>query len=158
MEIAQSLSIESFSYSWLVNLRPSLDSLDTSLGASLDASFTEMDPTMPPSKRFFQDFNKFYFHTSQTPPPTLVHADELFADGYILPFFVNHSSPTLLATSSQREQNPDKESGDSALVVNQRWHTLGITMRGESRLIRKARFMRRFYIANNQSGNEWRMT
>ncbi|XWS50424.1 hypothetical protein CRYUN_Cryun12cG0086600 [Craigia yunnanensis] len=94
METSQPLSIESFSYSWLVNLKPSLDILDSSLRASLDAcdeaSFIEMDPRMPPSRRFFrnsQDF-KFDFSVSQT-PLTLVHADELFSNGYVLPFFVN---------------------------------------------------------------------
>ena len=94
METSQPLSIESFSYSWLVNLKPSLDSLDSSLRASLDAcdeaSFIEMDPRMPPSRRFFrnsQDF-KFDFPISQT-PLTLVHADELFFNGYVMPFFVN---------------------------------------------------------------------
>ena len=94
METSQPLSIESFSYSWLVNLKPSLDSLDRSLRASLDtcdeASFIEMDPRMPPSRRFFrnsQDF-KFDLPVSQT-PLTLVHADELFSNGYVMPFFVN---------------------------------------------------------------------
>ncbi|XP_038999382.1 probable membrane-associated kinase regulator 6 [Hibiscus syriacus] len=95
MEASQQLSIESFSYSWLVNLKPaSSDGLDGSLRASLDAcdeaSFIEMDPRMPPSNRFFrrsQDF-KFDFPISQA-PLTLVHADELFSDGYIVPFFVN---------------------------------------------------------------------
>ncbi|KAK8473903.1 hypothetical protein V6N13_077363 [Hibiscus sabdariffa] len=97
METSQPLSIESFSYSWLVNLKPSLDGLDGSLRASLDAydeasSFIEMDPRMPPSRRFFrnsQDF-KFDFPISQT-PLTLVHADELFSDGRVMPFFVNPS-------------------------------------------------------------------
>ncbi|KAK8657236.1 hypothetical protein V6N13_035487 [Hibiscus sabdariffa] len=96
METSQPLSIESFSYSWLVNLKPSLDGLDGSLRASLDAydeaSFIEMDPRMPPSRRFCrnsQDF-KFDFPVSQT-PLTLVHADELFSDGRVMPFFVNSS-------------------------------------------------------------------
>ncbi|EEF49024.1 probable membrane-associated kinase regulator 6 [Ricinus communis] len=94
METSQPLSIESFSYSWLVNLKPSLESLDSSLRASLDASdeasFIEMDPRMPPSKRFFrnsQDF-KFDFPTSQS-PLTVVHADELFSNGYVMPIFVD---------------------------------------------------------------------
>lgn len=94
METSQPLSIESFSYSWLVNLKPSLESLDNSLRASLDASdeasFIEMDPRMPPSKRFSrnsQDF-KFDFPISQ-PPLTVVHADELFSNGYVLPLFVD---------------------------------------------------------------------
>jgi hypothetical protein len=94
METSQPLSIESFSYSWLVNLQPSLESLDSSFRASLDASdeasFIEMDPRMPPSKRFFrnsQEF-KFDFPVSQS-PLTLVHADELFSNGYVMPLFVD---------------------------------------------------------------------
>ncbi|KAJ4843379.1 hypothetical protein Tsubulata_032685, partial [Turnera subulata] len=94
METSQPLSIESFSYSWLVNLKSSLDSLDNSLRASFDASdeasFIEMDPKMPPSKRFFvnsQDF-KFDFPISQS-PLALVHADELFSNGYVVPVFVD---------------------------------------------------------------------
>uniref|UniRef100_A0A5B6YSL4 Membrane-associated kinase regulator 6 n=1 Tax=Davidia involucrata TaxID=16924 RepID=A0A5B6YSL4_DAVIN len=93
METSQPLSIESFSYSWLVNLKPSLESLDESLRASLDASdeasFIEMDPKLPPSKRFFrvsQDFN-FDFPISQS-PLTLVHADELISNGFLMPLFV----------------------------------------------------------------------
>ncbi|KAL4281459.1 hypothetical protein GQ457_03G014060 [Hibiscus cannabinus] len=90
MEASQSLSTESFSYSWLVNLKPCLDGVGSSLRASLDASFIEMDPRMPPSKRFFrhsQDF-MFDFPISQ-PPLTLVHADELFSNGYVTPLFLN---------------------------------------------------------------------
>lgn len=94
MENSQTLSIESFSYSWLINLKPSLDSLDNSLRTSLDAydeaSFIEMDPRMPPSKRFIidgQEFN-FDFPVSQS-PLSLVHADELFSNGLISPLFLN---------------------------------------------------------------------
>ncbi|XP_059629132.1 probable membrane-associated kinase regulator 6 [Cornus florida] len=90
METSQSLSIESFSYGWLVNLKPSFDNLDGSLRASIDASdeasFIEMDPNLPPSKRFFigsQDFN-FDLPTSQY-PLTLVHADELISNGFLMP-------------------------------------------------------------------------
>ncbi|KAK8690404.1 hypothetical protein V6N13_073938 [Hibiscus sabdariffa] len=94
MEASKPLSTESFSYSWLVNLKPCLDGVGSSLRASLDAcdeaSFIEMDPMMPPSKRFFrhsQDF-MFDFPISQ-PPLTLVHADELFSNGYVTPLFLN---------------------------------------------------------------------
>ncbi|KAK8513229.1 hypothetical protein V6N13_032478 [Hibiscus sabdariffa] len=117
MEESEPLSIESFSYSWLVNLKPCLDGVDDSQRASLDAcdeaSFIEMDPRMPPSKRFFrhsQDF-KFDFPISQA-PLALLDADELFANGYVMPLFVNplkmeayqlsDSVPTMpIATSSQ---------------------------------------------------------
>ncbi|XP_042985017.1 probable membrane-associated kinase regulator 6 [Carya illinoinensis] len=95
MEASHPLSIESFSYSWLVNLKPSVDlSLDNSFRSSLDASdeasFIEMDPTMTASKRFFrnsQDF-KFDFPISQS-PLAVVHADELFSDGYLMPLFMD---------------------------------------------------------------------
>ncbi|KAG5223494.1 membrane-associated kinase regulator [Salix suchowensis] len=73
MEASQPLSIESFSYSWLVNLKPSLESLDNSFRASLDASD--------------EDF-KFDFPISQS-PLTLVHADELFSNGYVMPLFID---------------------------------------------------------------------
>jgi len=45
---------------------------------------------MPPSKRFFinsQDF-KFDFPTSHSNSLNLVDADELFSNGYLMPFFV----------------------------------------------------------------------
>ncbi|KAK7270453.1 hypothetical protein RIF29_23601 [Crotalaria pallida] len=92
METSQPLSIESFSYSWLENLNPSLESLDSSLRTSFDASdeapFIEMDPRMPPSKRFFKNphDSKFDFPISQS-PLTLVDADDLFSNGYLMPIF-----------------------------------------------------------------------
>ncbi|XP_059304703.1 probable membrane-associated kinase regulator 6 [Lycium ferocissimum] len=90
METSQSLSIESFSYSWLVDMG---DSFRASMDASSDdyeTAFIEMDPTLPPSKRFFnvnpQDLN-FDFPTSES-PLTLVHADELISNGFLMPFFM----------------------------------------------------------------------
>ncbi|XP_022157165.1 probable membrane-associated kinase regulator 6 isoform X2 [Momordica charantia] len=76
---SQGLSIESFSYSWLVNIKSSFRK--TSLD---EASFIEMDPTMPPSKRFFtSDFNFPALAPSPSSLP-LVHADHLISDGYIV--------------------------------------------------------------------------
>ncbi|XP_058773348.1 probable membrane-associated kinase regulator 6 [Vicia villosa] len=99
MEATHPLSIESFSYSCLVNLKPSLDqrldsfsSFRISIDASdeLSSSFIEMDPRMPSSRRFFinsQDF-KFDFPTSQQSSlTTLVDADQLFSNGYLMPLF-----------------------------------------------------------------------
>ncbi|MBA0564103.1 hypothetical protein Golob_009061, partial [Gossypium lobatum] len=122
METSQPLSIESFSYSWLVNLKPSLDSVDSSLRASLDAydeaSFIEMDPRMPPSKRFFrnsQDF-KFDFPISQT-PLTLVHADELFSNGHVMPFFINPSKVEAYEVSGSTSSLPTTTSHAPDLMV-----------------------------------------
>ncbi|KAJ7974111.1 putative Membrane-associated kinase regulator-like protein [Quillaja saponaria] len=121
METSQPISIESFSYSWLVNVKPSFESLDNSLRDSLDpsdeASFIEMDPRMPPSKRFFKnsmDF-KFDFPNSQS-PFTFVHADELFSNGYVMPpvfvdslkmeaYEASEFSPSSLPSSSHPQKD-----------------------------------------------------
>lgn len=96
MDASQPLSIESFSYSWLMNLKPSQEGLDSSLRDSLEspdeASYIEMDPRLPPSKRFYRrsSSHDFRFDFPASPAPlTLVHADELFSGGYVLPIFAN---------------------------------------------------------------------
>ncbi|KAE9589084.1 hypothetical protein Lalb_Chr21g0305311 [Lupinus albus] len=112
MEKSKPFSIESFSYSWLDEMNPSLESQDGSLRTSLDASdeapFIELDPRMPPSKRFFNtshaSITKFDFPISHS-PLTLVDADELFSNGYLMPLFdeslkmevyeASHSNPNL---------------------------------------------------------------
>ncbi|XWS48500.1 hypothetical protein CRYUN_Cryun13aG0083000 [Craigia yunnanensis] len=83
METSQPLSIESFSYNWLTALsEPHLMHV---------MKFPSLRWTQEcHSRRFFrnsQDF-MFDFPISQT-PLTLVHADELFSNGYVMPFFVN---------------------------------------------------------------------
>ncbi|KAI3778170.1 hypothetical protein L2E82_07247 [Cichorium intybus] len=89
MEASESLSIESFSYSWLVNLKPSFESsFRASFDAFDDSNFIEMDPKASASKRFLvfhQDFD-FDLPTLQ---PTCVHADELISNGILVPLFLN---------------------------------------------------------------------
>ncbi|GAB4858376.1 hypothetical protein Ancab_009848 [Ancistrocladus abbreviatus] len=93
-ETSQPVSIESFSYSWLINLKPSLENLSDSFRAALDASdeasFIDMDPRMPPSKRFLRYMEEFDFDlpfSQQSPPATILPADELFSNGVLKPFF-----------------------------------------------------------------------
>ncbi|KAK4734637.1 hypothetical protein R3W88_008898 [Solanum pinnatisectum] len=90
METSQSLSIESFSYSWLVDLGDSFRASMDDSGDDYETAFIEMDPALPPSKRFFnvnpQDLN-FDFPTSES-PLTLVHADELISNGFLMPLFI----------------------------------------------------------------------
>ncbi|KAF5733090.1 hypothetical protein HS088_TW17G00626 [Tripterygium wilfordii] len=75
MEIPQSLAIESFSQSWLTSLNSSLHGLGESLRPSLD------------------HHTPFNFPISQSSDDVhLVHADQLFSDGLIRPFF-NSSTP-----------------------------------------------------------------
>ncbi|KAL1813766.1 hypothetical protein ACET3Z_023831 [Daucus carota] len=91
METSQTLSIESFSYSWLANLKPSFESPGHSFRASLDiydeALFIEIDPNLSSSNRFIRVSQEFNFPISQA-PVTLVHADELISNGLLMPFFV----------------------------------------------------------------------
>ncbi|XP_044467973.1 probable membrane-associated kinase regulator 6 [Mangifera indica] len=123
METSQPISIESFSYRWLVNLKPSLESLDNSLRASFDAcdeaAFIEMDPRMPPSKRFIRnsqaDF-KFDFPSSQT-PIALVDADQLFSNGYVMPLFVDQLKMEAYQVSDSSLPLPSTSSHGSKLVV-----------------------------------------
>ncbi|KAH6784015.1 hypothetical protein C2S52_008974 [Perilla frutescens var. hirtella] len=89
----QTPSIESFSYSWLANLKPSLfeDSLIASMDASDhdESSFIEMDPRLPPSKRFIRVSSDFGFDFPVSESPLgLVHADELISNGFLVPLFV----------------------------------------------------------------------
>lgn len=118
MESSEPLSVESFSYRWLVNLKPAHESFDgssvrTSLDASDEASFIEMDPRMPPSRRFSpnrgnsasQDF-KFDFPGVSPSSPALVHADELFCDGYVLPLFLDPSKMKAYETSNSTPSRP----------------------------------------------------
>lgn len=94
----QQISIESFSYSWLVNLKPSPESLGGSpLRAPLDIgssdetnSFIEMDPRLPPSKRFIRGSQDFRFDFPDSEPAyAIVDADELFSNGYLMPLFID---------------------------------------------------------------------
>lgn len=126
------LSIESFSYSWLANLKPSLlDSHDNSLRTSLDtsdeASFIEMDPKMTPSKRFLirKSSHDFKFDFPSSPSPLgLVHADELISNGYLMPlgFFANditncvddeNSLPSFSDSSNTNSTTTSSTSGSS---------------------------------------------
>ncbi|XP_075493300.1 putative membrane-associated kinase regulator 6 [Primulina tabacum] len=101
----QSPSIESFSYSWLANLNATSFDPDLYL-ASNDASyyhdespFIEMDPRLPPSKRFIRvssDFG-FDFPVSES-PLSLVHADEVISNGILVPIFVKDSKKDRLGT------------------------------------------------------------
>ncbi|GAB2227646.1 hypothetical protein Droror1_Dr00009473 [Drosera rotundifolia] len=93
-EDSMPLSIESFSYSWLVNLKPSFDSLSESFRAVLDASneafFIEMDPRMPPSKRFLRYHNDLNLELdldldlpcSPGSPTAVLNSDELFSGSF----------------------------------------------------------------------------
>ncbi|KAK0583012.1 hypothetical protein LWI29_032369 [Acer saccharum] len=96
METLQSLAVESFSYSWLSNVKPSFDSLDESPRASLDsfheATFADLDYKIVKSQRFQGESQNFNFDIPISPSPApFLHADELFSDGLIKPVYVDPS-------------------------------------------------------------------
>ncbi|KAI3944564.1 hypothetical protein MKW98_021022 [Papaver atlanticum] len=86
------ISIESFSYRWLVNLKSTLESLDDDHLTSSDieaAAFIVMDPKNTPSKRFLVDDFNFpttpsSIHNNTHNNFSLVHAEELFSNGTFL--------------------------------------------------------------------------
>nr|XP_043632417.1 probable membrane-associated kinase regulator 6 [Erigeron canadensis] len=87
METSESLSIESFSYSWLVNLKPSFESPKGSFRDSFDESnFIEMDPKLSASQRFLVFHQDFNFDQPTFQP--CVHADELISNGILVPLFL----------------------------------------------------------------------
>ncbi|XP_077249594.1 putative membrane-associated kinase regulator 6 [Tasmannia lanceolata] len=101
MESLENLSNESFSYSWILNLKPNIDE---SFRSSLDeGSFIEMDPTITSFRRAIISHD-FDFHNSQ--PFDLVPADQLFSDGLILPLHLVTPSQTVSSTSL--ETHPTK--------------------------------------------------
>ncbi|CAN0902885.1 Probable membrane-associated kinase regulator 6 [Linum grandiflorum] len=102
------LSIESFSYSWLVNLKPEEPSSPAADDFEESSnSFIEMDPRMPPSKRFFHHHDFDFDFPEQSPPIALLHADELFSDGYLMPFFLTTDSSPFTKNSDAKISNYD---------------------------------------------------
>ncbi|XP_010555704.1 PREDICTED: probable membrane-associated kinase regulator 6 [Tarenaya hassleriana] len=99
------LPIESFSYGWLVNF-PSLENIENSTRTSVDtyddsSSFIEMDPRLPPSRRFFiSPKDRSFKFDSFSKSESLAHADELFYDGYVMPLFANSAEESQPLDSS----------------------------------------------------------
>ncbi|MFS7914427.1 hypothetical protein Hanom_Chr02g00153251 [Helianthus anomalus] len=121
MEDAHPLSVESFSYAWLV---PSLDSPNRSFRLSFDgASFIEMDPNLTPSKRFLvhQDFD-FNVPKSQPPMTNLVHADKLISNGILLPLEPSINIPVSPLPSATREEGRFRKSRSMSLRKCSRLH------------------------------------
>ncbi|KAI4363671.1 hypothetical protein MLD38_019859 [Melastoma candidum] len=110
------LSVESFSYRWLV--KPD-DTPAGSFRKSFDdaSSFIDMDASMPPSRRFsITSFSHDFKFTSPVArfPLDVVHADDLFAQGHILPLF---SEPAKVEHLRCRSMDPALPSGNDSRDV-----------------------------------------
>lgn len=82
METSQPLTIESFSYSWLINQNPSLDEIFN----NTDEHYSKQESTdsFVNSQRFHEESQDFHFDLPFS-IPNLVHADEIFFNGHIIP-------------------------------------------------------------------------
>ena len=103
MEISP-LAVESFSYSWLINVKPSLDGLGSPLRTSLDFSD---DYNFLKSQRLVGEAQNFNFDVpiSQS-SVSLIHADEVFSNGFIVPMFIDPSKKEALETSHSLSSVP----------------------------------------------------
>ncbi|KAI9182140.1 hypothetical protein LWI28_022492 [Acer negundo] len=130
METSQSLAVESFSYSWLSNIKPSFDSLDESPRASLDsfheATSADLDYKIVKSQRFQGESQNFNFDIpiSQSPAPFL-HADELFSDGLIKPVYVDPSKIETSHTSDPVIVPPVSSFSSRNIIAAHQWEAQG---------------------------------
>ncbi|KAL0905875.1 hypothetical protein M5K25_024320 [Dendrobium thyrsiflorum] len=94
METTQQISNDSFSLNWLSNIKHSLDFLEESLRRSFDGldgnSFIEMDPDFF-SLRWTNSID-FDFSLPSCDGPLVVHADQIFFNGHLLPLQVINTS------------------------------------------------------------------
>lgn len=96
MEALQPLCNDSFSYRWLMNGE------DAEGGA-----FIEIDPRLASLRRAIDAAHDFDFGLSGSQSPSLVHADQIFSDGLILPLH--------LSTPARRQQEDGSRSSDGSL-------------------------------------------
>ncbi|KAL6311558.1 hypothetical protein AAG906_005262 [Vitis piasezkii] len=105
------LAVESFSYSWLINVKSSLDGLGSPLRTSLDisdeATSKGKDYNVLKSQRLMDEAQNFNFDvpTSQS-SVALIHADEVFSNGFIVPMFIDPSKKEALDTSHSLSSVP----------------------------------------------------
>ncbi|KAI3743957.1 hypothetical protein L1987_57029 [Smallanthus sonchifolius] len=84
METSQPLTIESFSYSWLINQKPSLDRIFDHNEFNKQENNTN---SIVNSQRVFEETQNFCFNLPYA--TNLVDADEIFCNGRIIPKSVN---------------------------------------------------------------------
>ncbi|XP_004231196.2 probable membrane-associated kinase regulator 6 [Solanum lycopersicum] len=89
------LATESFSYSWLLNRKPSIDGLTESPRPSYSDDDHDNDDEeedmkfIAYSKRFLEEAQNFNFDVH--PVSESVHADEIFSHGHIMPRYLDKS-------------------------------------------------------------------
>ncbi|XP_073028671.1 probable membrane-associated kinase regulator 6 [Primulina eburnea] len=130
MENSQSLTAtESFSYSWLTDRKPS----------SVDEFLSNFTPRV--IERLGEKEENFNFDVPVTAfPVSLVHADEIFSDGHIMPLFVDRSKPQVFKEASlSTPPSPVSSSKSSApfVVDKNQYYMLGRWRKSSKRIIQK---------------------
>ncbi|CAN4097551.1 unnamed protein product [Withania somnifera] len=104
----ESLSIESFPYSWLVNTKP--NKFDSMEYEEEEAAFIEMDPSLSPSKRFSnvkaQDFINFSFPISDHYSPSYHDSMSSSTTASIM----KNMEPSYLSSSVTKKEKVDSSS------------------------------------------------
>lgn len=116
METSQPLPIESFSYSWLSNVKSQLDSLDVPLRTSIDGCHQinprELDYKVIKSKR--PGAQNFIFDIPF--PQYLIDADQLFSNGLMKPAFIDPSRVQLSSALNSIQAMPGSSFPSRAVV------------------------------------------
>ncbi|XP_016898942.1 probable membrane-associated kinase regulator 6 [Cucumis melo] len=81
MDDPRPLAVESFSTSWLLNVKQ-----------SYDATSKVMDYKIVKPSRLLDETQSFKFNTSIHPSVLVSHADELFFDGSVRPVYISHTT------------------------------------------------------------------
>lgn len=130
MENSQSLTAtESFSYSWLIDRNPS----------SVDEFLSNFTPRV--IERSGEKEDNFNFDVPVTAfPVSLVHADEIFSDGHIMPLFVDRSKPEVFKKASlSAPPSPVSSSRSTApfVVDRNQYYMLGKWRKSSKRILQK---------------------
>ncbi|KAL3536760.1 hypothetical protein ACH5RR_000126 [Cinchona calisaya] len=125
MENSQPLATDSFSYSWLINRKPSFDGLLESLRPSLDCIPSETIPIVHHLnyKIFKDDHQDFDFNVTPGSKSSigLVDADEIFLDGLIKPVFPNRDWTKIQASTSSVPTTPISLAVTSGPISVRKW-------------------------------------
>lgn len=104
MEDSRPLAVESFSTSWLSNVKHSYDA------ASIVMDYKTVKPS-----RFLDETQNFKFNTPIHPSVLIAHADELFFDGSIRPVYISHAT---LGASNTSDVVPVKHNSSFASLTS----------------------------------------
>ncbi|XP_010919109.1 probable membrane-associated kinase regulator 6 [Elaeis guineensis] len=117
METSQQLFGDSFSYGWLINIKPPFESLNSSFRHSFDgSSFIEMDPDLF-SMRWTNDAHDFDFNLPSSQSPVLVHADQIFSNGLLQPLHLNNQPQSEVGYESFGSNFSRSKSVDSSKAL-----------------------------------------